>query len=471
MKLTNFLLFLLFAHSAVASPIPNHKSQFLTVKAKHGDGAYSLLRHYKLLTDPNNLNRFYRLNKIKANTPLLTGKSYKLPIKIHQYDGKSLQSSLKNQDAAWIHSIEQYNRDLVSSAVRKVGYKNSKQILVPETDPGILKQSIKRDQDDVALRTNESNLPDSKSKNETDAKSSDNRKQFLLAGVGSTAKSERLVAERKLTSSEVIALNSANVSEKSSMVGSAIRVSSKSFKVPLFGQLYEKVDLKSENLKKQVFYIVPGHGGPDPGAMAKNVEGKYTICEDEYAYDVSLRLAKNLMENGAMVYVIVEDKNDGIRDEQFLDCDTDETIFGGSKISASQKKRLKQGISKVNKLYKKHKKQGYSDQWMVSLHIDAQSEENRQDVFFYYQSESEKSKNKAIDIQNIFEDKYQVYRKDREYNGTVSARPLYVVRNSDPEPIFIELANIHNEEDRKRILFPRNRQLLADWITQGFIDQ
>ncbi len=293
----------------------------------------------------------------------------------------------------------------------------------------------------------------------------------MLAGVGSIAKSERLVAERKLTSSEVIALNSANVSEKSSMVGSAIRVSSKSLKVPLFGQLYEKVDLKSENLKKQVFYIVPGHGGPDPGAMAKNVEGKYTICEDEYAYDVSLRLAKNLMENGAMVYVIVEDKNDGIRDEQFLDCDTDETIFGGSKISASQKKRLKQGISKVNKLYKKHKKQGYSDQWMVSLHIDAQSEENRQDVFFYYQSESEKSKNKAIDIQNIFEDKYQVYRKDREYNGTVSARPLYVVRNSDPEPIFIELANIHNEEDRKRILFPRNRQLLADWITQGFIDQ
>jgi N-acetylmuramoyl-L-alanine amidase len=227
--------------------------------------------------------------------------------------------------------------------------------------------------------------------------------------------------------------------------------------------------LSSNELSNEVFYIVPGHGGPDPGAMAKNVDGNYTICEDEYAYDVSLRLAKNLMEKGATVYVIVQDKNDGIRDEKYLDCDCDELSFGGNDIPLNQKKRLKQGISKVNKLYSKHKKKGIKKQWMVSLHIDAQSEDTRQDVFFYYQSESEISKNKAIDIQKVFEDKYLMYRKDQEYSGTVSSRPLYVVRHSEPEPIFIELANIHNPEDRKRILYPKNRQLLADWITEGFL--
>jgi len=36
--------------------------------------------------------------------------------------------------------------------------------------------------------------------------------------------------------------------------------------------------------------------------VAKNVNGKFDVCEDEYAYDVSLRLAKNLLEKGAEVF-------------------------------------------------------------------------------------------------------------------------------------------------------------------------
>lgn len=111
---------------------------------------------------------------------------------------------------------------------------------------------------------------------------------------------------------------------------------------------------------------------------------------------------------------------------------------------------------------------GVKNQWMISIHVDARSVDDRQDVFFYYQAESAQSKNKALEIRTIFADKYSKYR-DRAYTGTVSARPLYVLRASLAEPIFIELANIHNENDRKRILYPRNRQLIADWITQGFM--
>ena len=469
MKFIQILMFCLLSQIAIAHPSPGKKAQTLTVKAKVGDGVYSILRKYKLLDDPDNLNRFYKLNKLKPNASLLAGRTYKLPIQVYRYDGKSIESSIGTQDKRWSKSVLTYNGLLVDAKVKQRCHLKDKCLYVPDTDKKTL-QSLTVEESPIAVtKSIQKTALKEKSEVQSLGKGQDNRKQFLIAGMKPFSANAELVAERKLTASEIKTLNAKNLAEKSTAVGSALRVSTNTLKVPLFGEAYENVVIKEERLKNQVFYIVPGHGGPDPGAIAKNVEGKYTICEDEYAYDVSLRLAKNLMENGAVVYLIVEDENDGIRDEHFLDCDSDETTFGGSKIPVSQKKRLKQGISKVNKLYKKHKKQGYKSQWMVSIHIDAQGEENRQDVFFYYQSESATSKEKAVDIQNVFEDKYQVYRRDREYNGSVSARPLYVVRHSDPEPIFIELANIHNEEDRKRILIPRNRQLLADWITEGFL--
>ncbi|MFZ1495473.1 MAG: N-acetylmuramoyl-L-alanine amidase, partial [Saprospiraceae bacterium] len=53
---------------------------------------------------------------------------------------------------------------------------------------------------------------------------------------------------------------------------------------PIFGKAYEYVPIEDKSLSGRVFYIVSGHGGPDPGAMGKH--GSHTLCEDEYAYDV-----------------------------------------------------------------------------------------------------------------------------------------------------------------------------------------
>ncbi|MBK9107863.1 MAG: N-acetylmuramoyl-L-alanine amidase [Saprospiraceae bacterium] len=473
------LVFLLLSgnQNISATPSPLSKASYVTIKAREGDGVYSMLRKYKLLEDPANLKLFYAINKMKPNSELVKGRIYKLPLFAHPHDGRSLKSSLGWNDGTLLKGLENYNNYLVKEKL-KPGSKTPKtqKIYVPEinkilrswADQKIEKTTNSDDKSDkfVAAQYLKNDKPIVSQK---ETQKLDRKQQYLIAGMGKSSAVSNLVAERKLSPGEVELLNPETNLTSSLAIGSAVKVSSKSLNVPLFGKRYEKVDVKTADLNNQVFYIVPGHGGPDPGAIAKNVDGQYTICEDEYAYDVSLRLAKNLMENGAIVYIIVEDENDGIRDEMYLDCDQDETNIGGYKIPINQKKRLKQGISKVNKLYKKYKKKGFAKQWMLSLHIDAQSEANRQDVFFYYQSESTASKKKAIDIQNVFEEKYQVYRKTREYNGTVSARPLYVVRNSDPEPVFIELANIHNPEDRKRILFPKNRQLLADWITEGFM--
>lgn len=236
----------------------------------------------------------------------------------------------------------------------------------------------------------------------------------------------------------------------------------------LFGNKYKEIKVSDEKLKNRVFYIVSGHGGPDPGA--RYVGKNHTLCEDEYAYDVSLRLARNLMQHSATVYIIIKDKNDGIRDEKFLFCDKDEKSYYNKEIPRKQKVRLKQRTDDVNGLYKKHKKLGVKSQILVSIHVDSRSYNKRQDVFFYHHSNSKSGKKTALSIHKTFEKKYRKVQKDRGYHGTVTARNLYVLENTLPTAVFIELGNIRNTYNQKRIILSDNRQALANWIYLGLIE-
>ena len=58
----------------------------------------------------------------------------------------------------------------------------------------------------------------------------------------------------------------------------------------IFGPEYETISIESTQLKNAVYYLIAGHGGPDPGTTSKYSFNFLT--EDEYAYDVTLRLAR-----------------------------------------------------------------------------------------------------------------------------------------------------------------------------------
>jgi N-acetylmuramoyl-L-alanine amidase len=235
--------------------------------------------------------------------------------------------------------------------------------------------------------------------------------------------------------------------------------------VPLFGKEYEVIEKKSNRLKGKVYYITSGHGGPDPGALAKI--GNRNICEDEYAYDVSLRLARNLMENGATVHVVIQDDNDGIRNEDILLCDKDEKTMGEQIIPINQLARLKQRTTAINELYGQYVRQGIKEQYLVCIHVDSRSESTRQDVFFYHFEHSKSGSKLAKTMQDVFSEKYARYRSNGEYFGSVSTRNLYMLRVPYPTTLYVELANIKNEADRKRILPSTNRQALANWLYEG----
>lgn len=238
----------------------------------------------------------------------------------------------------------------------------------------------------------------------------------------------------------------------------------KTMRYDIFGAKYANVEIKSNELKGAVYYLKSGHGGPDPGAMG-NYQGN-VVCEDEYAYDVTLRLAKNLIERGATVYMITIDKNDGIRDESFLKADKDEVCYPNLKIPLNHVKRLQQRVDAVNKLYGKHKN---SFQRFISIHVDSRSKGENIDIFFYHDSKSTTGKKAATTLQKTFHAKYNEHQPGRGYQGTVSARNLYVLKNSYPTGVYIELANMNHQRDIKRLIIADNRQAVANWLAQGLV--
>lgn len=374
--------------------------EYYKVKALPGDGIYSILRRYELDKNSCNFERFYELNKLKKNAALKAGGTYTLPILIFKFNGKTIRSSIGNNDWNLAISIQDYNERMLEEKLREKSFKKDKVLWVPYHY--------------LHCPTANLNIPPPVSKEPEKAP-----------------------------------------------------VASGDRKYPIFGDKYAYTPLISNKLKGKVYYVVSGHGGPDPGAMGKR--GNHSLCEDEYAYDVALRLCRHLIAHGATAYMILRDSNDGIRDDKYLKCDTDETLWGGVKMNRSQKVRLTQRSDIINELYEKHRLQGVTEQRAIFIHVDSRSKRERTDLFFYHQQNNSAGKKLALNMHKTIKQKYKKYRNGGHYYGTVSSRDLHMLRESKPLSVYIELANIRNTFDQQRIVEQNNRKLLADWFFEGLI--
>ncbi len=235
---------------------------------------------------------------------------------------------------------------------------------------------------------------------------------------------------------------------------------------PYFGKKYKKVKIQDNALKGCVFYLVSGHGGVDPGAIGK-FDGN-ELHEDEYAYDITLRLALELHKHKAKVYMITIDTSDGIRDEKFLKPSYDEIFYGGIQIPTNQKERLQECANIVNKLYQQNKKR-YKHHISVNIHLDSRSEGEKIDVFFYYQEGNATSKAIADSLLSTLRLQYAKFQPGRGYSGTVDTRNLFMLRNTIPPTVYIELGNIQNKSNQYRFIEKDNRQAIAKWLCLGVL--
>ena len=287
----------------------------------------------------------------------------------------------------------------------------------------------------------------------------------LIAGKAYTLPAGATPIDKPLVDSDNTRVAAVESKPKNDVTAGPAKVALRVIEMPLFGEKYSKVEIKSSKLQGAVYYLSSGHGGPDPGAVGKY--GSNDLAEDEYAYDVTIRLARVLMEHGATVYMIVQDPDDGIRDEGILKMDRDEIVYPNKKIPLNHSARLRQRTEAVNALHLKHKG---AYQRMLAIHVDSRSESQNIDVFFYHHENSKDGEQLAKNIHQSFTNKYKRYQPNRDYSGNVTQRSsLFVIKYSNPPTVFIELGNIRNVKDQRRFVIADNRQALANWIYEGLL--
>jgi len=409
-------LWIILAIFANASPY------FYSVNAKKGDSIHKLLQRFEISQESCNYDKFYELNHLKSNSNIQKGKKYFLPILIYTYNGKSIRTTLQLDSWKKATRIKKYNEKIKKKGLRKMSIVDSNILWVPFNELD-------------CITPENTDLP--------------------------TTKEE--IASKDVDSGNVDVNQKVDPNPEPSKEGpKKIEVTNIGRTFPIFGKKHEYVPLINNKLQGKIFYIVSGHGGLDSGAIG--TYGKHKLYEDEYAYDIALRLVRSLIQHGATAYMMTRDPDDGIRSEAFLANDCDEYCWNTTDIPNGQKKRLFQRSDMVNKLYSKHLKQGIKDQTLVTIHIDSRTETKKTDIFFYHYPKKSESKKLANHIKNTIKKKYKKHRPGRPYYGSVTARDLHMLRETKPKGVYIELGNIRNPNDQKRFIIESNRQLIADWL-------
>ena len=284
---------------------------------------------------------------------------------------------------------------------------------------------------------------------------------FIELNKGLLGKNNTLITGRKYKLPGLLSLQPDTVQKKE-----PVGLAPKTIIEPLFGKEYERIEIVDQQLKGAAFYLVSGHGGPDPGAMGKI--GTNILCEDEYAYDVTLRFGRELIRHGAKAFFIVRDPNDGIRNELYLKNSKDEMCFPDKEIPLNQVERLKQRVDAINNLNRNDKQSSYKR--CIEIHVDSRNKKENIDIFFYFNAENKNGERLCLTMRNSIERKYQLKQPGRGYNGDVSTRNLYMLNKTIPTAIFIELGNIQHFRDQQRLIYENNRQALAKWMCDGVIE-
>lgn len=236
---------------------------------------------------------------------------------------------------------------------------------------------------------------------------------------------------------------------------------------PIFGTTYAKVKRTDKALGGRVYILDAGHGGPDPGAIASN-DGDFTLYEDEYAYDITLRLARNLLRRGATVYLTVYDPDDGIREGIRLMPDKHEVFIGNQAMVTNFADRLRQRSGVVNLLADLHPNATCR---LISIHVDSREMKDfpePMDPHFSYYSTSTEGETLAQTLLDTMRPHYLAAKGT--YNGRTQTRDqLHMLLYSKIPTVLVETANLKNPTDQARMTKASYRQNLADWLMEGLI--
>nr|WNY66959.1 LysM peptidoglycan-binding domain-containing protein [Borreliella lusitaniae] len=234
---------------------------------------------------------------------------------------------------------------------------------------------------------------------------------------------------------------------------------------------------KGSRLKDKLIILDPGHGGLDPGAIVKSRDGlgnEVFVVEDEYVYDIALRLYVYLKEEGANVEltilapdhlirnsVFANNTFVNVKNEVYNDYDLNKNDTVDSWINGTPS-GLKKRLVVVKNIVSKYKNIKDKDIAFFSLHAD-NSVGAPKSMGFYYQRDDEKK----YDIHSKLA--AEKITKGMKRSFYIKGQNLHVLRNNIVmTKLLIEVRNLAFPEEawsiRSSKLRDQDSKILANGI-------
>ena len=221
--------------------------------------------------------------------------------------------------------------------------------------------------------------------------------------------------------------------------------------------------------------IDPGHGGLDPGAIVANRDGvnrSVYVVEDEYVYDVAMRLYERLRLLGADVGLTLLSPNHLIRENlrasvtfvhERNEVYNDEGVNRkNSDLVRPRSANLAQRVQIANRFYRGAPKR---KTLFISIHADNSPGRPKGPLAIYL-----KRKGKIDRTSRKFAQVMQRALSQPDMPAQIQGRSLMVLRNNRAHAeILVETHNVHDKGDAYRLRFHKNRKAAAEKIVKGVL--
>ncbi len=231
---------------------------------------------------------------------------------------------------------------------------------------------------------------------------------------------------------------------------------------------------RSQPLKGWRIVLDPGHGGRDPGAIVSNLDGNNRsvyVVEDEFVYDIALRLYQKLRVAGAEVEMTVISPNHLIRENNppartFVHEQNE--IYNDENVNRRNSFSVRPGLHNITQRVKIANRffAGRGKTLFISLHADNTPSRPKGPLVIYWGRRG-KIDSRSRSFARVMERALDL----PDVQAQIGGRNLAVLRgNSAQAEILVEIRNVHHKGEAWALRSHKIRDSDANRIFRGILN-